>query len=227
MNCNCQNCAFEVKNLQPPLTKDLFFEVHITVDEGRLEEFKTDCLLIGVKPILLDLYTNEGDVIKDLMTSSVHKCETDEIFREAEKIVTVFKNRGYNVSRVKIETVPWHPDAPSVKNPRAFNVGQYFESHLAIKCKESDIEKLQKITRINRLHLSKNVFKKNDGEIITIMATLRWYYGVIEDFKEKLSEMKALIQAAGFEIEKEIVEFTWFDSKIDHDNIWIGLGTTN
>lgn len=214
--CNCVDCPFDVRNSN----KELFYEIHITVEQGNLSKFKEDCSELGVKPILLDLYIDNHKPIKDLMTSSKHKADDTSIIIEAEKIADALKERGYNIVRVKIETVPWHPSAPSRDNLKFFAKGQYFESHLAIKYHSEDYDKLVGIVDKLDLHLSKNILK-TEGEIKTIMATMRWYDGVIEDFRNTLSECKTLIEFNNFDVEKEIIEFTLFDSRIEHDELWI------
>ncbi len=219
-NCvDCEECPFETKNIH----KETFFEVHVTVAKPNIDKFIEDCKTIGIKPILLDLYLKDETTIKDVMTSSKYECSETEIIIKSDIIVAFLKNQGYDVLRVKIETVPWHPDAPSLKNDKHFHAGQYFESHLQVKCRADDMWKLKSITDPMHLHLSKNAFKK-DGEMLTVMATLRWYSGFIEQFKIALGDIKRIIEEQGFEVSKEIIEFTWFDSKIDHDNIWIKNG---
>jgi len=72
-----------------------------------------------------------------------------------------------------------------------------------------------------RAGLSKNIFKRIDDENFIIMATYRKYDGVYESFKESLEKIKNDVLNAGFEIEKTIVEFSVYDSRVNHDAAWL------
>ncbi len=86
------------------------FEIHVTLAQtDNIEKFKTDCIAIGVKPIILDLYTSDGGVIKDVMTSSKVVGNSLDAAIETRRISASFKAYGYTVLREKIETAPWHP----------------------------------------------------------------------------------------------------------------------
>ena len=122
-------------------TFPLPFEIHVTVDGDKskrenfhfdIDEFKEDCSIVGVKPIVIDLEINDGSIIKDVMTSSKFFGDNRTAYEESERIVTELKNRGYDVVRNKIETVPWHPAAPVISRGEAIPNGCYFESHIGI-----------------------------------------------------------------------------------------------
>jgi len=201
------------------------FEIHITVDmstEPDIESFKNTCKAIGVKPILLDLHMDTGALIKDMMTSSVIMGDNRKAFCEMKRISTELSECGFKVIREKIETIPWHPAAPSEKhqNP-VMPPSCYFESHLNTYCTEAVRANLANIASKHGAKMSSNVFKKFEDGSFTIMITLRNYSDVYEKFKIQLEALKTDLNNANFQVEKEIVEFSVFDTKISHDSAWI------
>lgn len=214
---NLQACEDNVKYPLP-------YEIHITIDYCRvLDQFKEDCKKIGVKPILLDLHSNKGkDVVKDLMTSSIFHGDNAGAYNEMKRISRELSYLSYNVLREKIETVPWHPAAPCQKYDRLkMPKNCYFESHLGILVNNSEttLKLLREICVDLGVYLSKNVFKRVDEENYIIMGTLRSYDDVLEVFQEQVSNTVRKLKDY-FIIEKEIIEFSVFDSKIDHDSGW-------
>jgi NTP pyrophosphatase (non-canonical NTP hydrolase) len=211
------------------------YEIHITVNYNSnekkisIDKFKIDCKEIGVKPILLDLQDKKGNsVMDDLMTSSKIYGSNKDVFDEMERISKKLSNKGYNIIRQKIEASYWHPNAPfridgDVNMPN----GCYFECHLNVLCYDDDQEhenilsKLSNIAKNNDCHLSKNAFKKFDNGSFTIMLTFRSYDMMYEDFEAKIIEIKNQLTYSKFPIEKEIVEFSIFDTKNNHDDLWI------
>lgn len=220
MNCDiclCDNCPFDLKNMS---TEEVFYEIHLTVKNARLDVFKIACSEIGVKPILLDLYdTQQEFLFSDMMTSSTFKGTDIEIFAHMNDLTKKFSNRGFNVIRKKIETVPWHKNCPSLENDLELLPNQYFESHLGVKYEEQRQDQLKFLCAQRNLHLSRNVMKKDNNPVI--MATSRWHFGKIEDFRDSLKSDKEFLELFNFEIEKEIIEFAMYDSKIEHDQKWI------
>ena len=69
--------------------------------------------------------------------------------------------------------------------------------------------------------MSSYVFKKFSDGSFTIMVTLRNYTDPFEKFKTQLDALKSDLTNAEFQVEKEIVEFSVFDTKISHDSEWI------
>jgi len=115
-----------------------------TLQKHTVEEFKRDCKDAGVKPILLDLHLSGGKVMKDLMTSSTFMGNNREAYEEMKRITHSLRQGGWEVVREKIETIPWHPAAPSQKheNP-VMPPNCYFESHLNCLCTEEKLEILK------------------------------------------------------------------------------------
>lgn len=205
------------------------YEFHVTVNlnNSDVEEFKTACQKIGVKPILLDLHLDSGACIKDMMTSSTIMGTDKEAFEELNRISTELTEFGFDIVRRKIETVPWHPNAPTNKGNTTMPEYCYFECHLKTKCNHDNRPLLAKIASTHKAHLSSNVFKKIDNENFSIMITLREYDSVYESFLEHLHTLNEALENNNFQVEKEIVEFSMFDSKVQHDSAWINENDSN
>lgn len=218
----------EMQNREMKVKYPLPYEIHVTVqaDAADIEAFKVACMETGVKPIFLDLELNDNQVMKDLMTSSVFMGNNGEAIREVERIAESLTNKGFKVVREKVETVPWHPTAPSKEhaNPE-MPKDCYFECHFGIKVNDSCRQELANLidsiaVSHGRLHLSKNIFKKSSDGYYIVMSTYRRYDGVYEDFQKTVDEIKQML-LPHFEVEKTIVEFSIWDTKVRHDQKWL------
>jgi len=206
------------------------YEIHVTVERPKdIEGFKSFCKTIGVKPIIIDLEKNDELVMQDVMTSSVHMGDNRSAYEEAKRIKEVLECgdylllNDYTVLRTKIETVPWHPAAPSSKDENSkMPPNCYFESHVRIVAKESDRESLNRIATVYNAHLSRNFFKKLNDEEYIIMMTLRSYDDTTESFKEKVEVLKKSLMVLDFTVDKTEIEFAIYDTKLTHDVAWIG-----
>lgn len=224
------------------------FEIHVTVDiesfvyTGGLEDFKSDCNEIGVKPIVLDLKMKEGS-LKDVMTSSKHFGDNRSAYEEANRIANKLTSFGYKVVRKKIETVPWHPAAPVIPTGKEIPNGCYFESHIGVVISpeekpylESFVEDLNagffspsrgfskpsQIELGGTCKLSQNFFKKSkDGSKFVNMLTYRDNMTCKEDFKKDVELIKFLLNEDKFEFEKVEVEYAIYDTNVNHDAKWI------
>ncbi len=213
------------------------YEIHITIERPNdIELFKEICKEIGVKPIIIDLEKNGDTVMSDVMTSSIHYGDNKSALEEAERISLDLSvpheyydsNEGdrkkfidYKVLRTKIETVPWHPAAPSMKNDLQMKEGNYFESHLRIVITEDRRPLLDKIANEFGAHLSRNYFKKLSENEYIIMMTYRKKEIVSEVFKVKVNVLKDVLESHNFEVDKIEIEFAIYDSNHKHDNRWI------
>jgi len=200
------------------------YEIHITVkiDDRPIEVFKAACIAANVKPILLDLHLAENKLMQDLMTSSTFLGNNKEAFLEMKRISSVINEHGFEVVREKIETIPWHPAAPSIQHQNPIMPENcYFESHLATICNKNNREKLEEIVKANGAHLSRNTFKKLTDDDFVIMITFRSYTDVFEVFKDSLEKLKKVITDNSFGLQKEIIEFSIYDTKMSHDSKWI------
>lgn len=213
----------ELQNKEEKISNNIPYEIHVTVAHpNNIELYKNDCDDIGVKPIVLDL-ENSNTVIKDVMTSSKYYGDNRTAYLECERISNELKTRGYDVVRKKIETIPWHPAAPIKFNTMPKNC--YFESHIGVLIKtEQDKNLLVEITKKHNAHISRNFFKKLDTGEYVQMLTLRNYNTIYTSFKEDVQMLIDELKNNSFEYEKEIIEFSIYDTKVSHDFNWLNNG---
>jgi hypothetical protein len=198
------------------------FELHVTINQpDDIEAFKEDCKAINVKPIILDLEHDFETVMTDVMTSSVIVGTNTDAYNKVNEIGEYLTGKGYNVVRLKMETVPYHPMAPSILdvNP-VMPEGCYFESHIGVLITSDRKEALSNLAKEYGAHMSRNYFKKNiDGSFVNMLTLRR--EDTYEEFLEILTSMKQDLTRDGFTFEKEVVEFALWDTKISHDSKWI------
>jgi NTP pyrophosphatase (non-canonical NTP hydrolase) len=215
------------------------YEIHVTVDvesylkrfsggtpeiflDDIVEVFCDDCEVARVKPILLDLHLKNGAVFKDLMTSSTFMGDNRGAYQEMKRISDTLKHFNWKVVREKIETIPWHPAAPSKKHEQPIMPPNcYFECHFNVITPVVRMEELDELAKRLHFHKSRNILKKITDDIVTTMVTHRRYGSPYEDVRHDIDNFKKMFEDSGFEIEKEIVEFSIYDSKVSHDAAWI------
>jgi hypothetical protein len=198
------------------------FEIHVTVKTYELESFKNACTDLKVKPIILELQLQNDNTLQDVMTSSTFLGSNKGAFDEVKRISEGLKATGFNVVREKIETVPWHPSAPSKKDSNAVMPKNcYFETHFNIICTDDRKAELKELSDSKQCHLSRNIFKKIDDNTYKIMVTYRSYDALYEDFKDKVEDIKKSFISNGFQVDKVILEFAIYDTKVSHDFNWI------
>lgn len=199
------------------------YEIHITVRTNDIEKFKNTSHQLNVKPIILDIQNNKSEnLYTEVMTSSVFMGNNRTAYEEMKRISTFLKESNFEVVREKIETVPWHPSAPSEKHQSPLMpINCYFETHLNVITSLAKQPLLAKIAKQHSAHLSRNIFKKIDNEFFTIMLTKRSYQGTREIFEKQSNDLNESLLEAGFQTSKKIVEFSLFDTKVSHDAGWI------
>lgn len=197
------------------------YEIHITVNTDKLEAFRGVCKFLDVKPIILDLQDQlGGHVMTDVMTSSTFIGTNRTAYEEMKRISMGLTNAGFHVVRDKIETVPWHPAAPTQDNP-AMPENCYFECHFGILCNDEIKPKLTKLAQDCGAHLSRNMFKKLSETDYKLMMTYRSYHGTSEEFTTQVDLIKQALDDANFEVDKVIIEFSVYDTRVSHDAKWI------
>jgi len=203
------------------------FEIHVTV-RSTPEKFQEVCNKIGVKPIVVVLQDLKSDTELDMMTSSTvtdyDSCLTTAA-AEAARVAYLLEQNEIPVLRVKIETVPWHPDAPTAFNKKKHTDQTYFESHIQFAISSQDEhDVLASLCKTYKLHLSRNKFKEaKDGTYIQ-MTTFRSADMPIEDFKNHCDQVVHAAETFGLKLHKQpMVEFAIFDSNVAHDNKWVGI----
>ena len=193
------------------------FEIHVTVQltSITIDQFKTTCSAIGVKPIVIDVNTG----VLDVMTSSTIITDNDSVYHELNRIKKGLAEYGFNVIREKIETVPWHPVAPTTSNAMPQNC--YFECHFNVRSTIDRNSTLKQLSDAYQCHMSKNVFKHITDTEFYQMITVRSYSDSTDDFTMRVAKIKNELTSNQFFVEKTIVEFALYDSNVSHDNQWL------
>ena len=202
------------------------YEIHVTVNltnvaDGEIYFFKEACSKINVKPIILDLQDRTGgSVMGDVMTSSQHIGNNRTAYEEAMRIKDSLDLFGMHVVRVKIETVPWHPAAPTTSDQE---IPQYchFETHIPVHIREQDIHELRPICEDLSLHLSRNIYKRNADGTVVIMTTFRSTAFTSAEFQQHAQYLRDQLAVGGFVLGKSVVEFCIYDTKNSHDASWL------
>lgn len=212
----------------PSLKEKNPYEIHITVQikEGEESNFRAVCQAIGVKPIIIDLSDNSGKhVMRDVMTSSVHMGTNYSAYVHMQTQQRLIESKGFKILRSKIETVPWHPAAPSFGHiDPQMPPDCYFEAHIPCVIDNGQLKCLGEVAQKYKAHLSKNPFKVLENGYV-VMLTLRSYSGVYEEFQEHLSRLLVKLEYFDIEYGKVITEFSIFDSQISHDASWLTTNT--
>jgi len=213
------------------------YEIHVTVDisnskpgtshikylagyKPKIDYFKKVCKDMGVKPIVLDLENDGKSVMRDVMTSSHHIGTNVSAYTAAKNIEANLLQNGFKVARVKVETVPWHPAAPSEMGDR-MPEDCYFEAHIGCIIFDHEEAKLSRVIDDLDVHASRNFFKKKDDGRFVKMITMRRHDGLYDDFITELERLKSRLSANNIEFEKVITEFSIYDTKVSHDFRWI------
>lgn len=203
------------------------FEIHVTV-RSTPEKFREVCDKIGVKPIVVVLQDYQSDMELDMMTSSTvsdyDPCLTTAA-AEAARVSHMLEQNGIPVLRVKIETVPWHPDAPTATNGKKHTSETYFESHMQFEISsQAEHDILSSLCKIYNMHLSRNKFKESVNGKYVQMVTFRSAAMPIETFKQHCDQVVHASETFGLKLNKKpYVEFAIFDSNVAHDNKWVGI----
>lgn len=198
------------------------YEIHITIKEANQQKFRDVCAALDVKPIILALQAKDT-IITDTMTSSKHYGDNRSAHDEMERITTGLRRAGFEVIREKIETVPWHPAAPSSEDINAkMPEGSYFETHIGVHIRSpQEMARLRSVVPHADAHLSQNTFKVNDDRGDVHMVTLRVYDGTYESFKGRRDYLREILKNNGFTWESVVTEFSLYDSKESHDSSWL------
>jgi hypothetical protein len=211
----CEDCIFEVDKSIP----FNIHEIHITVGTNNVDWFSDVCRKNSIKPILIE-YEKRSDksTMFDAMTSQSFTGTSHEALSEASRIAEILRSYDFYVKRIKIETTP--------ANPIVQTTDGYFESHLAVKLHMNREVELREEIKWHKadtgvgMHVSRNAFKR-DNDIQTIMITHRRYHNDYNAFMVELTQASDNLIHRGFDIDRTIVEYCWYDSNTKHDDDWL------
>jgi len=213
----------DLQQREDRMNETIPFEIHVTVRDVEENHFREVCHDLGVKPIILDLQATDGSTImEDVMTSSKHYGNNSSAYLELQRIYTGLILEGMTVVRRKIETVPWHPAAPSTKHTfPTMPANCYFETHIAVISSDDRKDELKRISESYNAHLSRNMFKKLEGDDYVVMITYRTFTQLREEFEAHARELREVLKANEFQINDIVTEFSIYDTKEGHDSKWL------
>jgi len=186
------------------------FEIHLTVKTPRdIEEFKSTCMDLGVKPIIIET-ERKGEFGQQVMTSSKYSAPH---YQDAlNHIYFGLLQKKYLILRQKVEIFPQTDKHVAFK---------YYESHLRLKLpKGFDRTNLLKICDLNHFHLSKNLLKSDelfDYQMITYRNSKISYV----NFCKMINEMTSCLENNRIEYDKVEIEECIFDNNITIDKSWL------
>ena len=187
----------------------MLFEIHLTVQNIGILKFIDDCKEFGLKPILIEI-ENNSIIVEQLMTS--FKDERYHYFPSLVKQRNFLLSLGYTILREKVEIKP---------GLKKHSEHTYYESHLRLKLpKNFNRTILELFSQKNDLHLSKNLFKRDeffDFQMITYRKNdmdIDSFINQIEKFKNDLDRLNIIY-------DKIEIEECVYDSNISVDNSWL------
>ncbi len=188
----------------------MHFEIHLTVKEGDILQFREDCNELSIKPILIET-ENEKLYGMQMMTSTSHYSDDYQEILSKEK--NGLFSKGYEIIREKVEIKP-----EFFKNKDHI----YFESHLRLQLpKNFKRKKIEEFCKINDLHLSKNLFKIDD-DFDYQMITYRRHNSDIILFTIAVNQFESdLLKNFNIKCDKIEIEECIFDSNISIDKQWL------
>lgn len=192
------------------------FEIHLTIDNVRSEDlFIYNCKQHGCKPIILDLPVSEGSE-KQITTSSVVFGSPQDAYTQAKKLATLFEHQlYYDVTRIKIETVPWHPMTSE------FNNKNYFESHFTFIADDKEAARITSHCKSFGVHMSRNALRYEIDGMKKFMGTVRSssyrqsHDITVERILKKLKDNDIVPI-------KSITEYAFYDTNRQMDRSWLG-----
>lgn len=208
------------------VTYPLPYEAHVTVklngSDEETQRFIDVCKSIGVKPIVLNLATKAETSIVDVMTSSKHIGNNSSAHAHVIDVASKLSAHAFDVCRLKLETVPWHPMAP--KDGESMPTNTYFETHVPfVLPNESVVPVLRRAVYdlgIPQLHMSTNVFKRNEDGSCVQMVTYRRNDCGRESFLIDVEHIVSVLTRADWTVGKYHTEFALYDTNVSHDALW-------
>jgi hypothetical protein len=191
----------------------MHYEIHVTVETDNIDKFRQDCYDMSIKPIVIETYSEAHGTLElgsQVMTSS--KYNGHSYNTNLETISNNLQDKGYKILRQKVEKFPnSKPDSSFI----------YYESHLRLKLpKNFNRDRLNMICKKAKLHLSKNLFKR-DANYDYQMITYRTSNPDYKVFVDIIELIKLSFDANDIPYDKVEIEECIFDSNVSLDNRWL------
>ena len=214
---------FDLANHLGLETANDLYEIHVTVNYCKgitVADFEKVCKELGVKAIHIEL--PYGNAPSHLITGSFHKGPFEKVKAEAKGLASELSNRGFNVTRIKIEAmirnslVPPNDEVAKSSDPSS-----YFEFHVKVAVDEhTDLKHLMDQCVDFGVHLSRNASNKMADGVVMHFATLRVHQrgreAAVAFFQQFLSHLRGL----DYKLSNILQEYTVFDTNIRLDDGW-------
>ena len=184
------------------------FEIHVTIKSNEIEQFKTDCIKYGCKPLLIELQTNSLNY-QQLMTSQKFNHKNWDV--EIENTKNFFSTK-YPIQRIKVEVNPYAYQNIAIK---------YYETHFRLLVNTTNKYKVDMLIQQHKFHKSKNIFKQLNNTEAYQMATYRTYDINLQNFEQIINDFKYELTMSSIVFDKVEVEACVIDTNDGLDNKWL------
>lgn len=193
-------------------------ELHVTVaaDSSDPKLFKQACIDLGVKAHIIHNELPNGDNFDDYLTGSEFNGRSSQAFSELGRIASGLRSSGLEVVREKVETTPWHPEAPKTSLDRLKD-GNYFECHFTLPDLPT-IHGFRALQWGDVPFLISTTDNKRQNNLL--FATMRHYISTAGEFCKNVDEIYHTLSQQ-IVIDQPTVEFSLYDSNPDHDKTWV------
>ena len=199
----------------------MIYESHVTVTGADVDAFKSACSELGVRPLLIELQSRVGGVYEQLMSSNEYEASSPGAAIDAAVVLGgQFVDRGFSVSRVKVETVPENPIVPTHKNGGPFSEGQYLETHFKTETTEYDALRAaavlaQRLSYNVKVHVSRSAWSSTHRYLTMRSRQHLETHRIMEDFVRGI-----VVLGYGLTVTKETTECGVHDSNHSLDAEW-------
>ncbi len=199
------------------------FEAHITVavtNEQRAQ-FRDTCRELHVKPVMIELPAGRSP--SQPMTGSYHRGSAPEAASEVATLARNLRERGYAITRVKLEAVATNDGVPdSDRDANTFPRDCYFEFHLKLLLDpNANTVPLEELCAQLGARLSRNAFKQRADGRSERFVTARVYHAGRRTAFAKADTLLAALTNAGYHIANQVREYSLFDSHANLDAGWL------
>jgi hypothetical protein len=197
------------------------FEAHVTVrPPANLAAFRAACDELGVKCVEIELPV--GETPAQPMTASLHHGAFPDVLRQVEALARTLVAAGFEVVRTKIEAMPDNAGVPATDDDAAAAPGNYFEYHVKLVVPpDADLSAVAGACEPHGARLSRNARTRRPDGAEERFVTLRVHAGRATA-EEKFEALAATLAShPGIQIEKQICEYTVFDSDRAVDRGWL------
>ena len=200
------------------------YELHLTIacnDKSEFDILRDTCGDLGIKCIEIILGT--GNFQKHTITGSFHRGSLTSVLEEAHALSNLLSKRGFDVTRVKLESTLENPIVPTdASSASRMSSEQYFECHAKIVVPQSGPDLvLRELCERHGAHLSKNPSNVLADGKYCVFLTQRFFKMMKSQATGAFDALLADLRAHSFVISNVMHEYALIDSNIGLDEEWI------